>query len=225
MSRQKDIDRIPAGKTVLIVEDNLLCARALGRLVTAPDTPQVIETVASALESLKPIDAIRSLLVDIKLPDGNGFRVVEKARELSVSLPISIITAYLDASNVKAAYELGALFMPKPLDGVDLASIRAVLQGKPYSTQLPLVKSYSATLHLTRRGSEILALALSGLSRDRIGEVLDIAPNTLKVHIGTLMDKFDTNNLQDMVIKSADFAKSEQMRGHRHVRHHYHSFL
>ncbi len=56
-------------------------------------------------------------IVDLNLPDGNGFKIVEKIRELSKEVPIAILTSEPSEAHLKeiSAYKINA-FIEKSED-------------------------------------------------------------------------------------------------------------
>ena len=113
---------------VLVVEDeaDLLATyrRLLGRdgfqVVTAP-------TCAAALQALdhQPFAAV---IVDVRLPDGDGLDVVRKARAIAEPPPAIVVTGFTSTHLRAAALEAGAAdFFAKPFHAAALAArVRAL---------------------------------------------------------------------------------------------------
>ncbi len=119
----------PRQRTVLVIEDELRSQRLvrinlepLGyRVVTtnqAKDVDHVIETHNPDL-----------VVLDIKLPDGDGFEVCQRIRGMS-RVPIIILSAFGQSSDKVRGFGLGADdYMTKPYDQNELsARIEAVLR-------------------------------------------------------------------------------------------------
>ena len=96
---------------VLLVEDDLDCARLYGRVlalspaaafevVHAPDLKTALELVER-----DPFDA---LLLDLALPDGGSLSTLSTAAVLSRHLPITILTGNDDDELVQLAGRIGA---------------------------------------------------------------------------------------------------------------------
>jgi adenylate cyclase len=126
-------DRAPTG-ALLVVDDDEgnrdMLSRRLGRL-----GHQVTTAVSGreALEALgrSPFDV---LLLDIEMPDMNGYQVLEwlKASPLLQRLPVIVLSASDDAPGVAQCIEMGAAdYLPKPFDPVLLqARLTACLEQK-----------------------------------------------------------------------------------------------
>lgn len=125
--------------TILVVEDELRSQRLL-RLNLEPLGYQVItvnsaEGVTSVVEAQEP-DLV---VLDIKLPDGDGFEVCQRIRKQS-SVPVIILSALGRPSDKARGLDLGADdYVTKPFDPTELsARIDAVLrrvQGRPMARQ------------------------------------------------------------------------------------------
>src|SRR5262245_11720022 len=78
-------------ESVLIVEDDEPTARAVSRLVTSVGfKPRVVSRAREARDVLSSAHKLRALVVDLGLPDGDGFWVAEAARRGAAGLPIVI---------------------------------------------------------------------------------------------------------------------------------------
>lgn len=66
------------------------------------------------------------ILLDIKLPSGDGFTVLERLRGSvrTAHIPVVFLTANPQTANWQRALEMGALdFIPKPYDGKELLRV------------------------------------------------------------------------------------------------------
>ena len=83
------------------------------------------ESVAEAVRLLdrEPFDLC---LTDMRLPDGEGLRVVEHINQKGLDVPVAVITAYGSAENAVAALKAGAFdYLAKP---VALEQLRALVK-------------------------------------------------------------------------------------------------
>jgi two-component system response regulator PilR (NtrC family) len=83
------------------------------------------QSVAEALRTLdsQPFDLC---LTDMRLPDGEGLRVVEHITEKGLDVPVAVITAHGSAENAVAALKAGAFdYLAKP---VALEQLRALVK-------------------------------------------------------------------------------------------------
>jgi two-component system response regulator FixJ len=78
-----------------------------------------VETYASGREFLDACDRSRRgcVLLDVRMPDMDGFAVEARMREARIPLPVIVLTAHADAPTSARASEAGALaFLKKPCD-------------------------------------------------------------------------------------------------------------
>ncbi len=110
-------------KTILLVDDSrttlmmeqMLLKKERYHVVTAANGAEAIER---ALEA--PPDLI---LLDVVMPEVDGFAVCERLRRepTTKSIPIIMVTTRGEAEHVERAFETGCTdFVTKPIDGLEL---------------------------------------------------------------------------------------------------------
>ncbi len=146
--------------TILVVDDNADNRDTLSRhLVRQGYAVALAENGRQALERVAA-ERIDLVLLDIIMPEMNGFQVLEKlkATEATRHIPVIMITALEDVAGVARCIEMGAEdYLPKPFDRTLLrARIGACLEKK----------------HL--RDREVLHLAQIDQERRRSDELLHV---------------------------------------------------
>lgn len=165
------------------------------------------------------------LLLDISLPDGNGFIVCKAAKE-EKDIPVIFLTASGDEYSVVTGLDMGAEdYIAKPFRPRELVSrIRSVLRrrGKVSSlletgdVKIDVVKGVvlkkEKELFLTALEYRLLLVFMNNkgvvLSRNKLlEEIWDIAgdfvnDNTLTVYIKRLRDKIEDNPQNPTIIKT-----------------------
>lgn len=132
---------------ILIVDDDPFLAENISRLLSLQGySCSVAHSAEAALKSL--INGDFSLMIlDLGLPDGDGFNLCRQAR-LKWTLPILMLTARSDAMDKVVGLEVGADdYLTKPFDPKELAArVRALLRrANEYQAPAP-------TAHPTRVG-------------------------------------------------------------------------
>jgi two-component system response regulator PilR (NtrC family) len=100
--------------------------------------PVRAESVKQAIELLdrEPFDLC---LTDMRLPDGEGLRVVEHINNKGLDVPVAVITAFGSASNAVAALKAGAFdYLSKP---VALEQLRALVKQALKVPEMPRATS------------------------------------------------------------------------------------
>src|SRR3990167_3312968 len=91
-----------------------------------------VDTAATAEEGLALLDINEydSIVLDINLPDGNGFEICEKVRKQENTTPIIIMTARDAVSDKIKGLDLGADdYVLKPVDSQELiARVKALIR-------------------------------------------------------------------------------------------------
>ena len=118
-----------ASARILIVDDEALVRWSLRERLTAEDYDVFEAGLASeALERLSTTN-LDLVLLDFKLPDGDGLSILKRVKELSAETQVIMIMAFSDAQNAVAAMKLGAYhYVNKPfnLDEVVILVERAL---------------------------------------------------------------------------------------------------
>ena len=122
---------------VLIVDDHALIREALRTVLKQLKRDTVIFEASNSRQALPMVEEhpdLSLILLDINLPDRDGFSVLGELRERYATIAIIILSAVDDQDHVKRAFSLGALgFIPKTTEReVMLNAIRLVLSGGIY---------------------------------------------------------------------------------------------
>ncbi|HTL06147.1 MAG TPA: response regulator, partial [Gemmatimonadales bacterium] len=106
---------------ILIVDDEEAVRNALKRFLGGKGYE--VLTAATAAEAVQALQRykVAGLLLDIRLPDGNGVDLVPKLLELEPNAAIVMLTAVNDAASATLCLQRGAMeYLTKPVDLSDL---------------------------------------------------------------------------------------------------------
>jgi DNA-binding SARP family transcriptional activator/ActR/RegA family two-component response regulator len=122
---------------VLIIDDHALIREALHTVLKQLNRETVIFEASNSRQAMRMVEEHPDLgltLLDINLPDRDGFSVLGELRERHPTIAIIILSGLDDQDQVKRAFSLGALgFIPKTTEReVMLNAIRLVLSGGIY---------------------------------------------------------------------------------------------
>ena len=210
---------------ILLVEDDSGISKNLALLLTGEKyNVSCCNTQRSALELLEK-ERFDLILLDVSLPDGNGYSVCTAAKRIN-NTPVIFLTASDDEASVVTGLDLGADdYIIKPFRPMELLSrIRNVLRrnGKMESVfEISGLKVDMALGAVYKNGREIFLSALEYrlllafinnkgilLTRDRLlQEIWDIAgefvnDNTLTVYIKRLRNKIEDEPQNPVIIKT-----------------------
>jgi len=204
---------------VLIVDDHALIREALHAVLKQLKREAVIFEASNSRRAMHIVEEhpdISLILLDINLPDRDGFSVLRELRDRYATIAIIILSSSDDQDTVKRAFKLGALgFIPKTTEReVMLNAIKLVFSGGTYvpseileETTSPrlankLVKRDSLKgLGLTDRQIEVLALVMKGNSNKVIAKTLNMAVPTVKNHITVVLKALSVTSRTEAVIK------------------------
>jgi DNA-binding response OmpR family regulator len=190
-----------SSKRILVVDDNAdvlhLVDEALsaaGYTVTcAPDGRSALREGALVLPDL--------VLLDIGLPDIDGFTVYERLRKKPVALasPIIFLTAASDIDSRLHGFEQGAVdYVVKPFHVRELiARVKVHLnEREPVQGDIPNP--------MTEREREIVALLASGKTYKQVATALKVSQSTIRNHLHNVYHKLDVVDRAQAVIVSRE---------------------
>lgn len=210
---------------ILLVEDDKSISHNLSDfLIKEGFNTECANTVGTAVSML---DGSRFdlVLLDVSLPDGNGFSLCRQIKQES-ALPVIFLTASSDEYSVVTGFDIGADdYISKPFRPRELVSrINNVLRRSHKGGELVKINDLQVDTErgkCTKDGSEIFLSALEYrlllvfiqnrgvvLSRNRLlQEIWDVAgefvnDNTLTVYIKRLREKIETNPENPCLIKT-----------------------
>ena len=193
-----------AGKPkLLIVEDDPALGRSMQRGTRTYVDVLMTTSLDAAFEVIDNRVEIAAAVVDINLPDGTGFDVVESLRQRDRNLPVLILTGSNDPATINRAHALRVEFVCKPFFSENLAQfVQRTLSGSQYGDREKLavvVNEVSSQYKLSLRESQILAFASEGIPRSRLSDVMGISENTVKSQVRSLLEKLEKQALADVV--------------------------
>jgi DNA-binding response OmpR family regulator len=100
---------------ILLVEDDLMLNEMITEYIAS--TGHVIKSVKTGTESLEILDKEKFdlLILDINLPDIDGFTILEKMHEQKRMIPTIYISALIDIEDISRAFDLGCFdYLKKP---------------------------------------------------------------------------------------------------------------
>lgn len=186
---------------VLIVDDHEVLASALAHALDAePDLVAV--GIAGTLEraaALIPTAAPDVLLLDHRLPDGDGVDAVARLRALRPAMAVIVLTASAAEHVMVAAIEGGVSgFLSKTRSLAEVTSaVRAAAAGEAVISPEMLARllprlnrsGRAGRDTLTEREREVLGLLSEGLTNAAIAERLFVSVHTVRNHVANLSAK------------------------------------
>lgn len=188
---------------VHLIDDDEAVRASLAFLLEMADLPAV--TYGSALEFLKVAESLKSgvIVTDVRMPEMSGLELVRKLKDLSVPLPIIVITGHGDVPLAVEAMRAGVVdFIEKPFeDDTLLSSIRSALNSRPDANpQNAERQRFEQMLSgLSGREREVLRGVVAGKLNKQIAFDLGISPRTVEVYRANVMSKTGAHGLSELV--------------------------
>ena len=188
---------------VFLLDDHEVVRRGLVDLLEADGDIEVVGESGSAQEAARRIPAFRPdvMILDARLPDGNGIDVCRDVRAVDSTIKGLILTSYEDDEALFAAIMAGASgYVLKQIRGTDLVdAVRRVAEGQslldPAVTQRVLerisngVEQPRELASLTEQERRILVLVAEGLTNREIAAKMFLAEKTVKNYVSSLLAK------------------------------------
>ncbi|URW75083.1 response regulator transcription factor [Sphingomonas donggukensis] len=195
----------------MIADDHPMVSTAMKMAVNAVDPAVMVETASTLGEAEQRLRARRFdlLLLDLLLPDVQGFAGLAVARALAPTTPIAIVSSHDDEATVRQAARLGARgFISKaaPVDDM-MAALRVLLDGGQWLPDGATVPDAQAGPSAADRIGELSVAQLrvlrgtaSGRQNKQIAFDLGISEPTVKSHLSAIFKKLGVTNRTQAVL-------------------------
>lgn len=203
---------------ILLVEDDAFLREGLYEMLEKESYGvTVVSTILDARSKIT--DGFNLVILDVMLPDGNGFDFCTEIRESGNNIPILFLTACDDEIQIVRGLDAGADdYVTKPFKLLELMSrVRALLRRNSASnviqssdlaidTSNMTVKKNGEIIFVTKTEFQILSALISNngiiVTRamllqhiwDDAGDFID--DNTLSVHISRLREKIGAEHIK-----------------------------
>lgn len=199
---------------VLLVEDNLSIAKGLIYAFKQNEYEVNYAQNIKEAENMLKAEKYSIIIVDIMLPDGNGFKLYEKIKQ-DYFTPCIFLTARDDEDDIVKGIELGAEdYVTKPFSTRELIARmnKILLKGKNNKIKVKditldldklVVYKNDQTINLTALEIKLLTLLFTNIGkvikREYIIEKIwdwtrnDVNDNTVSVYIKRIREKLDSD--------------------------------
>lgn len=190
---------------LLIVDDHEVVRVGLRTLLGRFQTIEVVGEAGTAAAALAETQRLAPdvVLLDIRLPDGNGFEVCRQIQKTGTETRVLILTSFADDDVVFQAIAAGADgYLLKEIDGeglvnaiekvaagqsiLDPAITRRVM-GRVKSMTEPIVTHKLDSLSAQER--RVIALVAEGKTNKEIATDMGLSDKTVKNYLSNVLDK------------------------------------
>lgn len=191
-----------AERFIYVVDDDPAIRRSLERLLDAVGfqvasyaTPKAFLDVAGGLLG-------GCVLLDVRMPEMDGFEVHARLRLINPDLPVIVVTAQGDVQTAVRAMKAGAAdFIEKPYsDDALIASIESALKTSPAKGRADDIANAVALINtLSPRERQVLEALVAGQQNKVIAFDLGISVRTVEVHRSRMMDRLGVHQFAEAV--------------------------
>jgi DNA-binding NarL/FixJ family response regulator len=210
---------------ILVVDDHALVRGAVRAVLEKLKRESSILEASDGRQAMRIVEQNPDLdlvVLDLNLPDRDGFQVLAELRQGHASTAVVVLSASNARADIDRALRLGALgFIPKTSEqAILINALQLVFSGGVYipreiladepSTARPCstphatdasVHALARDLGLTGRQVEVLGLIMEGKSNKAIAHLLDMAESTAKNHVTAVLKALKVANRTEAVVK------------------------
>ena len=198
---------------VLIADDHALVRAGIRALVEKIEGVVVVGEAGKGSEALEFVKDLRPnlILLDITMPDGGGFEVLDQVTKKYPEIRVIVLTVHEAGEYaIRALREGAAGFLPKSAASTELElAIQTVVRGEPYispeTSRKTLLEIGKGTTKrdllatLSPRQREVLRLIAEGRTTKQIAHVLEISVKTVETHRAQLMERLSIHDVAGLV--------------------------
>ncbi len=207
-------------RVILIVDDHPVMRKGLAQIVQNWDTSCVVhesDSVRGAIAACAKI-VFDLVLLDLGLPDQSGLRVLSYLRAFQQSTPVAVISEVEQPAVTTQCLMMGAVAFlskstPFPQFEQELAHLLelGLSAAKQHSDwhAVARVPPRDRFEGLTPRQMEVLQWLLKGYSNKRIAKEVGLVPDTVKLHVGGIMKKFQVHSRGEVIAQYGSLTKED----------------
>lgn len=154
-------------------------------------------TASEAMEILSREPEVDLALIDLHMPQVDGFSLLDSCRAQCPTLPLVVLSASASPVDVQRAMDAGAMgyVLKDTASKVMLSALQVVLSGGVY---VPRLVASAVDLQeapsFTPRQLQVLSMIVEGAPNKLIASRMEIAEATIKMHVTAIFKKLGVDN-------------------------------
>jgi DNA-binding NarL/FixJ family response regulator len=216
-------DAAPARIRIFLVDDHELIRRGLRAFLEGEPDMEVVDEAASARDAVGKVPIVKPDLVvlDIRLPDGNGVEVCRELRARCPEAKVIMLTSFADDTALMDSIMAGAsgYILKATKQDELLEALRKVAAGQslidPAITASVFrrlrrqAESSDALEALTAQERRILDLIAEGLTNREIAGRIHLAERTVKNYLSHILAKLGMKHRTQVALYASKLRESE----------------
>ena len=196
----------------LIADDHALVRAGIRALVEKIEGVTVVAEAGKGSEAIQLISELEPdlVLLDITMPEGNGFDVLSYVQQNYPETRVIVLTVHEAGEYaIRALREGAAGFLPKSAASAELEqAIHTVVNGERYispeTSRKTVLEQGKGTKRdqleaLSPRQREVLRLIAEGRTTKQIAQTLEISVKTVESHRSQLMERLNIHDVAGLV--------------------------
>jgi len=201
---------------LIIADDHQLFRNGLEELLRKYEDIKIVKSVADGFEFMEVAKSQLEadiVLLDITMPNKDGFQVLNELKTLNSTIKPIVISMHNDGNYIAKCAKMGAYgYLLKNTDESELIlAIRTVNRGKKYFSAAIAEKminfmstqSVSENL-LSNKETEVLGLISKGLTTNEIATKLFVSSRTIETHRANILKKLEVKNTAELIKRAAE---------------------
>lgn len=201
---------------VIIADDHMLFRNGIAELLKKYDDIKIVKSVADGLEFMEIVKSqfeADIVLLDITMPNMDGFQVLKELKTLNSNIKPIVISMHNDGNYIAKCAKMGAYgYLLKNTDESELIlATRTVYSGKRYFSaeisekMINFIATQSVSENvLSKKESEVLTLISKGLTTNEIATQLFVSSRTIETHRANILKKLEVKNSAELIKKAAE---------------------
>lgn len=202
---------------ILVADDHSIVRRGVRALLETHPGWKVCGEAATGAETVAQVKRLKPdvAVVDITMPDLNGFEATRQIRETAPQTEVLILTMHESEQTLRGVLDSGALgyVLKSDLDLSLVAAIESLLRHKPFFSPRVsemVLEGYleagvqprrggTTLASLTQRQREIVGLLAEGKTNKEVAVALGLSVKTIETHRTNIMRKLQLRAFSDLV--------------------------
>jgi two-component system invasion response regulator UvrY len=202
---------------IFITDDHPLLRAGINAMLAEESDLVVVGESGDGKETLQYLrkEDVDVLLLDLHLPNMDGFEVLQRVKERRPQLRVLILTSCAEVSMACRFLKAGASgYLVKDMLPEELVNaIHAVFRGRRYlSSEMAaqmadrITESLAVPIHekLTNREFQVFKLLVAGTPGTDIAQALRLAPSTVSTYRTRILEKLELNSVAALVRYAVD---------------------